>query len=128
MALNLRDRLLLLLLSSSSSSLSPLCTVFIIILLTQSMSIENTVLQLFCCAIHGAYIVSFNVESIVFLHQYFRSMCAVPSIAVFSSDLTSCFPGKLLKYFLNDFEIFPVLLLLLVSTLFLHSSSAVFLL
>ena len=35
----------------------------------------------------------------------FRSMCAVPNMAVFCSSLTSCFPGMLLTYFLNDFEI-----------------------
>ena len=40
--------LLLLLLSSSSSS-SPLCRVFILIFLGQTMSLGNTVLQLFCC-------------------------------------------------------------------------------
>jgi len=38
----------------------------------------------------------------------FRSMCAVPNMAVFCSCLTSCFPGMLLMYFLNDFEIVPV--------------------
>jgi len=38
----------------------------------------------------------------------FRSMCAVPSMAVFWSFFTSCFPGMLLTYFLNDFEIVPV--------------------
>ena len=41
-------------------------------------------------------------------------MCAVPNMAVFCSSLTSCFPGMLLTYFLNDFEIVPVALLLLV--------------
>ena len=35
----------------------------------------------------------------------FRSMCAVP---VFCSSLTSCFPGMLLTYFLNEFETVPV--------------------
>ena len=35
----------------------------------------------------------------------FRSMCAVPNMALFWSSLTSCFPGMLLTYFLNDFEI-----------------------
>ena len=35
-------------------------------------------------------------------------MCAVPNMAVFWSSLTSCFPGMLLTYFLNDFEIVPV--------------------
>ena len=38
----------------------------------------------------------------------FRSMCAVPNMAVFWCSLTSCFPGMLLTYFLNDFEIVPV--------------------
>ena len=38
----------------------------------------------------------------------FRSMCAVPNMTVFCSSLTSCFPGMLLTYFLNDFEIVPV--------------------
>ena len=38
----------------------------------------------------------------------FRSMCAVPNMAVFCSSLTSCFLGMLLAYFLNDFEIVPV--------------------
>ena len=38
----------------------------------------------------------------------FRSMCPVPSMAVFCSSLTSRFLGMLLTYFLNDFEIVPV--------------------
>ena len=38
----------------------------------------------------------------------FRSMCAVPNRAVFCSSLTSCFPGMLLTYFVNDFETVPV--------------------
>ena len=38
----------------------------------------------------------------------FRSICAVPNMAVFCSSLTSCFPGTLLTYFLNVFEIVPV--------------------
>ena len=38
----------------------------------------------------------------------FRSMCAVPNMAVFCSFLTSWFPGMLLTYFLNVFEIVPV--------------------
>ena len=38
----------------------------------------------------------------------FRSMCAVPNIAVFCNSLTSRFPGMLFTYFLNDFEIVPV--------------------
>ena len=38
----------------------------------------------------------------------FRSMCAVPNMAVFCSSLTSWFPGMLLTYFLHVFEIVPV--------------------
>ena len=45
------------------------------------------------------------------LHFYistFRSMCTMPNMAVSRSSLTSCFPGMLLTYFLNDFEIVPL--------------------
>ena len=38
----------------------------------------------------------------------FRSMCAVPKMAVFCSSLISWFPGMLLTYFLNVYEIVPV--------------------
>ena len=38
----------------------------------------------------------------------FRSMCAVPNMAVLCSSLTACFPGMLLTYSLNNFEIVPV--------------------
>jgi hypothetical protein len=51
----------------------------------------------------------------------FRSMCAVPNMAVFCSSLTSWFPGVLLTYFVNDFEMemgLKLLLLLLLLLLF----------
>jgi len=35
----------------------------------------------------------------------FRNMCSVPNMVVFCSSLTSWFPGMLLTYFLNYFEI-----------------------
>jgi amino acid transporter len=38
----------------------------------------------------------------------FRSMCAVLNMAVFFRTLTSWFPGMVLTYFLNDFEMVPV--------------------
>jgi hypothetical protein len=38
----------------------------------------------------------------------FRSMCAVPNMAVFCSSLTSWFPGMLFTYFLDYFEMVPV--------------------
>jgi hypothetical protein len=43
-----------------------------------------------------------------FYVRTFRSMCAVPNIAVFFSSLTSWFPAMLLTYFLNDFEMIPL--------------------
>ena len=49
----------------------------------------------------------------------FRSMCAVPNVAVFCSSLTSWFPSMLLTYFLNDFEIVPVAPIITVSPLLL---------
>ena len=38
----------------------------------------------------------------------FLSMCAVPNMVIFWSSLTPWFPGMLLTYFLNGFEIVPV--------------------
>jgi hypothetical protein len=52
-----------------------------------------------------------SVPALALLYFYvstFRIMCAVPSMAVFCSSLTSWFPGMLLTYFLNDFEMVPV--------------------
>ena len=51
------------------------------------------------------------VSVLILLYFYistFPSMCAVPNMAVLCSSVTSCFPGKLLTYFLNDLEIVPV--------------------
>ena len=74
-----------------SSSSSPLCRVFILIFLRQTVSLGNTVLNL-----------------LYFYTSTFQSMCAVPDMTVFWSSLTSCFPGMLLTYFLNDDEIVSV--------------------
>ena len=49
-----------------------------------------------------------GLNLLYFYISTFRSMCAVPNMAVFCSSLTSWFPGVLLTYFLNDFEIVPV--------------------
>jgi len=69
-------------------------------------SVSATVLLLFMVLIS-------LVSVLNLLHFYistFRSMYAVPNMAVFWSSLTSCFPGMLLMYFLN------LLLLLLLLT------------
>ena len=46
-----------------------------------------------------------------FLHLHFPKcvcVCAVPNKAIFCSALTSFFPGMLLRYLLNDFEMISV--------------------
>ena len=48
------------------------------------------------------------LDLLYFYISTFRSMCAVPNMAVFCSSLTSWFLDMLLTYFLNDFEIVPV--------------------
>jgi hypothetical protein len=51
------------------------------------------------------------VPALALLYFYvstFRSMCAVPNMAVFCSSLTSWCPGMSLTYFLNDLEMVPV--------------------
>ena len=47
----------------------------------------------------------------------FHSMCAVPNMAVFWSSLTSCFPGMLLMYFLNDFESIIIIIIIIIITI-----------
>jgi len=57
----------------------------------------------------------FLVPALTPLYLYvstFRSICAVPNTAVFCSSLTSPFPGMLLTYFLSDFEMVPVALII----------------
>jgi hypothetical protein len=57
----------------------------------------------------------------------FRSVCAVPSMAVFCSSLISCLPGILLRYFLNYFEMVPVAPIITGTTFcFLHSHALSF--
>jgi len=50
----------------------------------------------------------------------FCSMCAVPNMAVFCSSLTLWFPGMLLAYFLNYFEMVPVAPIITGNTLPFH--------
>ena len=71
------------------------------------------------------------VPALALLYFYvsiFRSMCAVTNVAVFCSSLMLLFPGMLLTYFMNDFEMVPVAPIITGITLFLHSTCAVFLL
>ena len=64
------------------------------------------VILLFLFMVHTSLAPVFNL-----LHFYistFRSVCAVPNMAVFCSSLTSSIAGTLPRYFLNDFEMVPV--------------------
>jgi hypothetical protein len=75
---------------------------------TNHVSSEYTVaaILLFLFMVHIALFTMLNL-----LHFYistFRSMCAVPNMALFCSSLTSWIRGTLLRYFLNDFEMVPV--------------------
>jgi len=58
------------------------------------------------------FMVLISLVSVFYLLYFyistFRIMCAVPNMAVFCSSFTSCFPGMLLAYFLNEFEVVPV--------------------
>jgi len=63
------------------------------------------------------FMVLISLDSVLNLLYFyistFRSMFAVPNMAVFWSSLISCFPGMLLTYFLN---LLLLLLLLLLSS------------
>jgi len=49
-----------------------------------------------------------KINLLCFYISTFRSTCAVPSMAVVCSSLMSCFPVLLLRYFLIDSEMVPV--------------------
>jgi len=87
-------------------SSSTLCRVFISLSQTKPLgkSVPAILLLLFMVLI--SLVPMLNL--LYFYISTFRSMCAVPNMAVFCSSLTSCIPGMLLTYFLNDFEIVPV--------------------
>jgi hypothetical protein len=66
-------------------------------------------MQLFCITICDSCSVISHVKCVLYFYvSTLRSMCAVPNMAVFCCGLISCFPGLLLRRFLNDFEMVPV--------------------
>ena len=60
------------------------------------------------CIVHVMLFPMINI--LYFNISTFQSMCAVPSMAVFCGSLMIRFPGMLLRYSLNDFEVILVLL------------------
>ena len=83
--------------------LSPSCKLFIITCLTQTMFLGYILLQLSFYAVYGTCNVTSHAECLVLYVSIFRSKRAVPNVAVFCSSWMSCFPGILLRYFLNNF-------------------------
>jgi hypothetical protein len=56
------------------------------------------------------------VPALTLLYFYittFRSVCAVHNMADFCSFLTSCVPRFLHMYFLNEFEMVPVIIIII---------------
>jgi hypothetical protein len=93
---NCKNWTLLLLLSSSSSSSSssfPLCMIFTIIYTkTNHVSTEYSVAAILQ-SLFLAHTTRFAMLNLLYFYtSTFRSMCAVPSTAVFCSSLISCFP------------------------------------
>jgi len=63
---------------------------------TREYSVAAVLLLLFTVLISLVSVLNL----LYFYISTFRSMCAVPNMAVFCSSLASCFPGMLLTYFL----------------------------
>ena len=103
-----QGELLLLLLSSSSSS-SPLCRVFILIFLRQTVPREYSVAAILLLLFMVLISLVSVLNLLCFYISTFRSVCAVPNVAVCCSSLTSCFPGMLLMCVLNDIIIIIIM-------------------
>jgi len=75
---------------------------------TNSLPKEYSVvsIQLLLFMVHVSLVSVLNL--LYFYISNFRSKCEVPHVAVFYSNLTSCFPGMFFTYLLNEFEICPV--------------------
>jgi len=55
------------------------------------------------------HVMLFRMLNVLYFYMStFRSMCAVPNMSVLCNSLTSCSPVMLLRYFLEDFGLFPV--------------------
>jgi len=87
------------------SSSSVLCRVFILMHLRQTYVPEEYSVAAILLLLFMVLISLISVLNL--LHFYistFRSMCAVPNMAVFWSSLTSYFPSMLLTYFLTTLK------------------------
>jgi hypothetical protein len=64
------------------------------------------------------------LNMLYFYISTFRSMCEVPNMAAFYSSLTSCFPGMLLAYFLNDWNSSSCPFIIIIIIIIISSSSS----
>jgi len=56
-----------------------------------------------------AHLILFAILNIFYFHiTTFPRICALPSMAAVRNSSMSCFPGMLLRYFLNILEMVPV--------------------
>ena len=97
---------------------SRLCGVFTIIHLKQTIFLRHTVLQLFCIITYAICNVISHVTYVLYFTLVLSQwrMCALSNMAVFllfCTSLISCFPGMLLRYFLNDLEFVPVVFIII---------------
>ena len=96
--------------------------VFTIVYLKRNMFLGYTVLQLLCIHNYGTCNVTFYYECLLLLLSTFRGMCALPNMAVLFFSLFSWFPVMLLRYVLNDSEMFPVAPIITGNTSVPHST------
>jgi hypothetical protein len=74
-----------------------------------------------------AHVMLFPMLNLLYFYiSTFRSVYALPSVDVFCSSLISCFPGMLLRYFLNYFEMVLVAHIITGITLVSISTCALF--
>jgi len=90
---------ILLLLSSSSSLVSPLCRVFTIVHLKQTIFLRYTVLHLSVFTICATCNVISPMKYVLYFHINTFVLCI---------SLISCSPSVLLRFSVSDFEMFPV--------------------
>ena len=87
---------------------SSLCGVFTVTYLNKrfSRACNVTAVQWLQYTVH---VMSFPMKNVLsFCVSTFQTMYAAPKMIVFFSSLMSCFPGMLLRYFLDDFEVVSV--------------------
>ena len=58
-----------------------------------------------CCMVHVMPVSNDKLFQLSGCVIIYRSMCAVPNMALLCSSFMSCLPGMLLRYFMNDLQV-----------------------